>query len=227
VIEIARRRGLQGIAITDHDTEEGGLAVREANPYSDFLVIPGVEIKTDLGDLIGLYVTKPIKTRRFAEVAAEIIAQGGFVYLPHPLRTFGPDKLDLMFGQLAAVDAWEVLNGRYSSDESRISCSLFEGLGIRHALSGSDAHMAWDIGVCYSLLPRSPASAASLREILNGALNIGYPRAEFERKAGIYLGSLIKARRRRKYWFLAKQFATLPLKSMRYGAKIILKRGEK
>src|SRR5262249_29889549 len=65
VIELARRRGLDGIAVTDHETEEGGLATVEANRHQDFLVIPGAEIKTDLGDLIGLFLTHAIKSRKF------------------------------------------------------------------------------------------------------------------------------------------------------------------
>ena len=44
VIEMARRRGLDGIAVTDHDTIDGAVATVEANRHSDFLVIPGIEV---------------------------------------------------------------------------------------------------------------------------------------------------------------------------------------
>ena len=223
VIELARDRGLMGIAITDHDNEEGGFAARDANPYSDFLVIPGVEIKTDLGDLIGLFISSRIKSRRFREVAEEIHSQDGFVYVPHPLRTF-KQKFPQMVEQFQEADAWELLNGRYSPEEYRDARVSFASCGIQHALAGSDSHMEWDIGVCRSLLSGLPTSAACLRQLLVDAVNINEPITEFQRKSGIYLGSLIRARKRRQYWFLAKECLSFPWKGVRYAAKAVLRR---
>jgi len=55
VVKVARRIGLNGIAITDHDTIAGGLSAQKANKDSGFLVIIGCEVKSDCGDIIGLF----------------------------------------------------------------------------------------------------------------------------------------------------------------------------
>ncbi|MDQ7781101.1 MAG: PHP domain-containing protein, partial [Planctomycetota bacterium] len=58
IVRIAKKRGLRGIAIVDHDTCEGGI---EGQKYADpdFIVIPGIEIRTTEGDIIGLFITDP------------------------------------------------------------------------------------------------------------------------------------------------------------------------
>ena len=113
VIEMARRRGLAGIAVTDHDTIEGALAVLDCNRHSDFLVIPGIEVKSDLGDIIGLYLERQIRSRRFADVIQEIHEAGGVVYVPHPIRTFGAERIPRIHTEHPAIDLWEKFNGRY------------------------------------------------------------------------------------------------------------------
>ena len=222
VIELARKRGLDGIAITDHDTEEGGLAALEANPYADFLVIPGIEVKTDLGDLIGLYITHPIKTRRFFDVAEEIRSQGGFTYVPHPVRTF--KKLVEFYPTFPHADAWEIFNGRYSPEEMHLAREFFPDAGRPAGLSGSDSHFPWDIGICRSLLPVRPDSPDALRSALSDAVSIVHPRTEFARKMAIYLGAMVKARKRGNYGWLAREIASIPWKAVRVCAKTLLGR---
>jgi predicted metal-dependent phosphoesterase TrpH len=218
VIKTARLRGLNGIAITDHDTEEGGLATLEMNPYKDFLVIPGVEIKTDLGDLIGLYIKHPIKSRRFFDVADEILAQGGVTYVPHPLRTFlNPEEF---YGTFSGADAWELFNGRYTSAEMDRSISFFEGRGAAF-LSGSDSHFSWDIGVCRTELPARPETAEQLRACLPDSVSVVRPRGEFSRKMGIYGGAMVKAAKTGKYGWMVGQVASVPWKSVRYGVRLL------
>ena len=49
LMELCARRGLKVIAITDHDITDGiAEAAQEAQAYPDLLVIPGVEISTDV-----------------------------------------------------------------------------------------------------------------------------------------------------------------------------------
>ena len=77
VIKIALMRGLSVIAITDHNTVKGSLAaIRVASSVEKLIVIPGIEVKTDMGDLIGLYVQEEIKSRDFYDVIDEIRDQG-------------------------------------------------------------------------------------------------------------------------------------------------------
>ena len=52
VLMMAKRNGLDGIAITDHHTMQG---VRDAEAQvDDFLIIPGIELTTRDGHLLGI-----------------------------------------------------------------------------------------------------------------------------------------------------------------------------
>ena len=57
IIKNLKRRGLQGMTITDHNTLEGSLKAIKIAP-KDFIVIPGVEISTLDGHLIALNIRK-------------------------------------------------------------------------------------------------------------------------------------------------------------------------
>lgn len=219
VIELARKAGLRGIAVTDHDTEEGGLATREINPYPDFLVIAGAEIKTDKGDLIGLYLKHPVRARRFEAVLEEIAAQGGVSYVPHPLRTF-KGAFEQTWRDHPSVEAWEVLNGRYNRRDTEASTRLFHTLDIRNSLAGSDAHVPWDHGTVFTLLPGRPDSPGDLRRMIAaGAVAVHRDRHEVGLAAGILLATLTRYAKERRYGKAARQLFAVPARLLRYAAR--------
>ena len=62
ILKIAKKAGLDGIAVADHNTIKGGVEVSKANKDRDFEVIPGIEVNTDRGHVLGLYVNREIKS---------------------------------------------------------------------------------------------------------------------------------------------------------------------
>lgn len=60
LVKVAAKVGLTGIAVTDHNTINGGL---EAKKYenNEIEVIVGSEILTDKGEVIGIFLTEEIK----------------------------------------------------------------------------------------------------------------------------------------------------------------------
>ncbi len=50
-VETCQRKGINCVAVTDHNTNPGALAVRE---LADFRVIVGEEIQTAAGQVLGL-----------------------------------------------------------------------------------------------------------------------------------------------------------------------------
>jgi len=221
-IEMARRRGLAGIAITDHDTIAGAVATCDANVYNDFLVIPGIEVKSDLGDVIGLYLSRDVKSRAFADVIAEIQEQGGLAYLPHPIRTFGMTRVAQIHNLYPQLDLWELYNGRYDATEFAQAEASFAQLGIRGPLAGSDAHFPWELGLLqtvFTSLPREPLALLAQKPTLRLRARV---RGEIARRAGLRLGAAIKAYKRRQYGKLAPMLLTLPWKALR---RIIVSHG--
>jgi predicted metal-dependent phosphoesterase TrpH len=145
IVRIARDVGLSGIAITDHNTIKGGLEAKKSET-ADFKIIVGSEIKTNRGDLTGIFLTQEIRSRDFRAVIREIHEQGGVAIIPHPFdrnrrSAFKPSEEETML-----VDALEVFNSRCmtQSDNDR-ALYLARKLHMGQT-AGSDAHLGREIG---------------------------------------------------------------------------------
>lgn len=140
IIKVAKKRGLHGVAITDHNTIKGGLEAKKINKDQHFLVIVGSEISTEISDISGLFLSKEIKSRNSIEVIEEIKEQGGLVVLPHPYRGH---KLSEKI--VKRVDAIEVFNARSNKENNKKAVKLAEKYN-KPIIAGSDAHFASEIG---------------------------------------------------------------------------------
>lgn len=155
VIGLSMKKGLDGIAITDHNTIRGGVETKKKAP-KDFLVIVGSEIKTNKGDLTGLFLRKEIESRDFKEVVGEIKSQDGIVVLPHPTRN--KYVMSANEGELREllddVDFVESLNGR-SSRAHNNKAKEFAQKYSKPEIGGSDAHIGAEIGSVRTLFEGS------------------------------------------------------------------------
>jgi len=148
LLDYAEAQGLGAIAITDHNVFAGAQEAVQLARRRDLVVIPGEEIKTQKGEVIGLFLAEMIERGLpMADTIAAIREQGGVVYLPHPfdrLHTI-PDAPTL-HRHLPEIDVFEVYNARL----------LFEGFNdeaLRYARkynltmgAGSDAHVLQGVG---------------------------------------------------------------------------------
>ena len=148
LLDYAEGQGLGAIAITDHNVFAGAEEAVQLARGRELVVIPGEEIKTEKGEVIGLFLEEKIERGLpMADTIAAIREQGGVVYLPHPfdrLHTI-PDAPTL-HRHLPEIDVFEVYNARL----------LFEGFNdeaLRFARkynltmgAGSDAHVLQGVG---------------------------------------------------------------------------------
>jgi predicted metal-dependent phosphoesterase TrpH len=113
-------------------------------------VIVGEEVNTGEGELIGLFLKEYIPPNLGLALTAEKIkAQGGLVYLPHPLSVSRKSSLNI--AQAVAlkneIDIVEIFNSRtrYEMNEREwLDEILAAGKAVRAA--GSDAHSPMEIG---------------------------------------------------------------------------------
>jgi len=144
IIKVAIKKGLAGIAVTDHNTIKGGL---EAKKYetNDFKVIIGSERMTNKGEVIGLFLSEEIKSKDFYDVIDEIKAQNGIVVIPHPFDEWRyaafPDEKDVKY-----IDNVEVFNSRCIKERYNRNASEFAKKYKLGVTGGSDAHFANEIG---------------------------------------------------------------------------------
>ena len=158
IIKVSKKKGLSAIAVVDHNTIKGGLKAKEKNK-SDLEIIVGIEIKTEFGDVVGLFLEKEICTKNFFILVEKIKEQGGLVVLPHP---FKKHKLEKRF--LEKIDLVEVFNSRVKESLNQKAEDLAFKLSLPQ-VAGSDAHLPWEIGRGMFKM-RKPPGSVSLKEAL-------------------------------------------------------------
>lgn len=153
LLKTAKKKGMDGIAVTDHNTMKGARKVRKLNKDKDFEVILGEEVQTNYGDVIGLYLKKEIISREFFSVVDEIKAQDGLIIIPHPFRksTNSMHTFRYPIEKIKnKIDAIECFNARMLPGDNEKSQKVAKKLGIA-GTGGSDAHFRFEVGRAYTI----------------------------------------------------------------------------
>lgn len=146
LIKAARRKGIDRLVVTDHNTIAGALAAQRLEPE---LVIVGEEIMTTRGEILAAFVREEIPPMRTPqETIRRLKAQGAFISVAHPFdewRKGGWKESDLL-EILPDVDAIEVFNSRCVDPRFNQRAREF---AKKHSLAGtvgSDAHAVFEVG---------------------------------------------------------------------------------
>jgi predicted metal-dependent phosphoesterase TrpH len=136
-------------------------------------VIIGEEISSRDGEIIGLFLTKPVPRDLSAEeTIARIHEQGGLVSVPHPyshnrIYRIRREALERVW---PTIDAIEVFNAREAiANDNRRALAFSELHGIPGAV-GSDAHRPWEIGRAYIEIPDFTGPADFIASLRAGAV---------------------------------------------------------
>jgi len=173
LLRTARARGLDCIAVTDHNTVRGGLCalgLSEADPSLP-RVIPGIEVSTQAGEVVGLYVREDIpKGLPLGEAVERIRNLGGLVYLPHPFDVFRRGAMCRRERDNAAAisDLVEALNGRALGPRAGAKSGR---LAERHGKprgAGSDAHHKAEVGRAWVAVTELPTRDTLLMIVAAG-----------------------------------------------------------
>ncbi len=168
VARAAAARGLTHLAITDHDRIDGALAARDAAP-AGLTILVGEEIRTTAGDLIGIFLERPVaRDLSPADAVAAVREQGGLVGIPHPFDRFrgslgrAEDGIHALVGLVDWIEAYNArLIGR--GNERAAELALANGLP---GVAVSDAHTTMEVGVAYTAMDGDPSTPAGLRDAL-------------------------------------------------------------
>jgi predicted metal-dependent phosphoesterase TrpH len=160
----AKKRGLTAVAITDHDTIEGALKIAKE---TDFLIIPGIEVSSRNGHIIGLNLQESVsKGLSPDETVDKIHAAGGIAVACHPFALF---KGSLGKHTNANFDAIETINA--SAFLFNRSTKKAQEIANRFGLScvaGTDAHYGPAVGYAYTLIDAEPQLDAISKAITKG-----------------------------------------------------------
>jgi hypothetical protein len=141
--------GLNAIAVTDHDNMEGYKRVKSSGLFREIIVIPGVEVTTDSGDVIILGLEDPPFSKDTRDLVDKTHALGGVVVAPHPFDARRP-SLGNGCGNLS-IDLVEIANGRCNTSTNRLA-KEYAGYMRLPGIGGSDAHDKREIGSVLTVL---------------------------------------------------------------------------
>lgn len=169
LVETCKRKGIDRVVVTDHNSIEGALRCKEIDPER---VIIGEEIMTTQGELLVAFISEEIPAGLPPmEVITRLREQGAFVSVSHPFDTHRSghwDENDLL-KILPHVDAIETFNSRCMLPRFNFRAQEF---AIEHGVLGtfgSDAHAAFELGRGNLLLPPYD-DAVSLKDALMKAV---------------------------------------------------------
>jgi hypothetical protein len=171
------------VAITDHNETSAAVRAAAAGGVGGARVIVGEEIRTQAGEVIGLFLTDRIPyVLPVAEAVRRIRAQGGLVYLPHP---YDPARGSLGAGADALcadglADIVEVFNAKIADQTLNARAAALARRWSLPGGAGSDAHDPAGVGAAYLEMADFDGPASFLAS-LSSARVVGEYRAHAPR----------------------------------------------
>ena len=166
IIKILQKKGLQGMAIADHNTVEGGLKALKVKP-KEFIVIPGVEISTKDGHMLALNVTENIKRHLSVEETVDkIIDAGGLPVVPHLFRNMSGIKKEKLRNIQTKISAIEVFNSCSLPQTNLKTAKIAKEYGLG-GTGGSDAHDPIYAGYAYTTVDTTDINIDSILSEIN------------------------------------------------------------
>jgi predicted metal-dependent phosphoesterase TrpH len=166
IIKTLQKRGLQGMAITDHNTVKGSLKALEVAP-KDFIVIPSLEISTLDGHIVALGVKNNIE-RGFSieETVEKIIDLGGIPLVVHLFRNMSGVKKKNLFKIQKKLTAIEVFNSCSVLKSNLKTAKIAREFNLG-GTGGSDSHEPEYVGYGYTLVDTTDYSKDSVLSEIN------------------------------------------------------------
>jgi hypothetical protein len=157
--------GLNAIAVTDHDNMEGFKRVKSSGLFKEIIVIPGVEVTTDSGDVIILGLEDPPFSKDARDLIDKAHARGGVVVAPHPFDA-KRSSLGNGCGSLS-IDLIEIMNGKCNASTNRLA-KEYAGYMRLPGIGGSDAHEKREIGSTFTVLEADKGLDSIMGALRNG-----------------------------------------------------------
>jgi len=163
LVALARRIGIHGLAITDHNAVAGVKEAEEA-AGKEILILPGIEISTADGHVLGYGVREVVpRDLGVAETVERITALGGVAVAAHPYRFWsglGEDALGR-----ARFPAFETCNGRTRGRGNAMARNRAQESGVGQT-GGSDSHFLDEVARAVTAVNSGVTSAEDILQLV-------------------------------------------------------------
>ncbi|MHA1505894.1 MAG: PHP domain-containing protein [Candidatus Asgardarchaeia archaeon] len=168
LLKYSKKKGIDVIAITDHNEIKGAKIAKHLSKRMDSpTVIVGEELKTEIGDLLFLFIEDKIEVRDPLESLDICHEMGGICIFPHPPRYHDLND-EVTREVLSKVDAIEIYNSHTLMRKDSIE--FLKGFR-KPFVAGSDAHVLSEVGLCRNIM-RSSDEDEIKKEITSGIVRI-------------------------------------------------------
>ena len=184
LIEEARRIGLTGVNISEHDRVWEPHVLEEFRERSGLFVSRGMEVSTDMGHMIVVGLDRYVPgIRRAAELRRVLDEVGGFMTVAHPFRHFfdpihfrrdgrppfemTPEEAAERMPVFKLVDEIEIANGGSTPRENQFALKVAKALGKR-GIGASDCHSTQGVGYFVTVFEEELRDQDHMLEQLRG-----------------------------------------------------------
>lgn len=165
--EAAKARGLDGVAITDHDVAMDSLAAASLAERTGMIIIPGIEVTTAEGHFV-ILMPKRAAPRGigFMDAARAALADGSVPFIPHPTDPLSHGVGEaVVHGSVEFRFPIETLNASTATKYNRAAEELADTLSLPK-LASSDAHIPKAVGDAYTIVEASGRSLEGALEAI-------------------------------------------------------------
>jgi hypothetical protein len=166
LIKTARKRGIDRLAITDHNTIRGALYAKTLDPE---LIIVGEEILTTKGELLAFFVNEELPRGLTPDEAIKRLRdQNAFISVSHPFDQFRHGwQLDDLKEITPLIDAIEIFNARSFIKSMNNDAKEYAQKNNLLGTVGSDAHLLLEVGRASQLVDPFTDAQSMRASILN------------------------------------------------------------
>ena len=136
IVKFALKNQLNFLVLTDHDTIQGSVALKEYIEKNNIPleVVVAAEYATSLGDIIALDIKEEITNLEFDNFIKNVKEQNGLLLFPHPYK--GHKNIEYIAKQM---DMIEIFNAR-TDDASNLKAEKLASTYNKKTYYSTDAH---------------------------------------------------------------------------------------
>ena len=153
ILKVAKRKNIDIIAISDHNTVDGTSEVLKKTRNTDILAIPSIEISSTQGHILGFGCEENIPQGLSPQETIDKIHDlGGIAIIPHPYCFYRHGLLHKCDYRDLKLDAIETKNARFIVGYCNGKAEKLSKKEKIPTLGASDSHYYKFVGDCYSLI---------------------------------------------------------------------------
>ena len=151
ILKTAKKRNIDIIAISDHNTVDGTKEVLKKTKNTDILAIPSIEISSSQGHILGFGCEENIPRDLSPQDTIDRIHDlGGLAIIPHPYCFYRHGLLHKTDYEKLKIDAIETKNARFIVGYCNRKAEKLSKKENIPPVGASDAHYWKFVGDCYT-----------------------------------------------------------------------------